>query len=121
MNFGHVKMLWIAAVILPLLALFIWVTWRRRQALIRYFVQNKNLSELTLGTSTTKQKVRRLLLFLGVAALLFTTARPQWGFAWEEATQRGRDILDDMVERCPIVRSQVIVTTSPSLPATRRE
>ena len=93
MNFGHAKMLWMAAVILPLLALFLWATWRKRQALIRYFVQNKNLAELTLGTSTTKQKVRRILLFLGVGALLFTTARPQWGFAWEEATQRGRDII----------------------------
>jgi Ca-activated chloride channel homolog len=92
-NFGHARMLWMAAVILPLLALFLWATWRKRQALIRYFVQNKNLAELTLGTSTTKQKVRRVLLFFGVAALFFTMARPQWGFAWEQATQRGRDII----------------------------
>jgi Ca-activated chloride channel family protein len=92
-NFGHAKVLWIAAVILPLLVLFLWATWRKRQALIRYFVQNKNLAELTLGTSTVKQKVRRVLLFCSVATLLFTMARPQWGFAWEEATQRGRDII----------------------------
>ena len=93
MNFGHPKVLWLAAVLLPLLALFLWATWRRRQALVRYFVQNKSLAELTLGSSTAKLKLRRFLLFFGVAALLLTTARPQWGFAWEEATQRGRDII----------------------------
>ncbi|MGZ8938199.1 MAG: vWA domain-containing protein [Limisphaerales bacterium] len=85
-------MLWTAAAILPLLAIFLWATWRKRQALIRSFVQNKQLADLTLGTSTSFQKLRRALLFLAVAALLFAVARPQWGFAWEEATQRGRDI-----------------------------
>ena len=93
MNFGHPKLIWTAAVILPLLALFLWITWRKRQSLIRSFVQNKQLAELTLGTSTTLLKLRRVLLFFSVAALLFTVARPQWGFAWEEATQRGRDII----------------------------
>jgi Ca-activated chloride channel homolog len=92
-NFGHPKVLWLTAVLLPLLGIFLWATWRRRQALVRYFVQNKSLAELTLGSSTAKLKLRRLLLFFAVAALLLTTARPQWGFAWEEATQRGRDII----------------------------
>ncbi|MGZ8900597.1 MAG: VWA domain-containing protein [Limisphaerales bacterium] len=86
-------MLWTAAAILPLLAIFLWATWRKRQALIRSFVQNKQLADLTLGTSTSLQKLRGALLFLAVAALLFTVARPQWGFAWEETTQRGRDII----------------------------
>ena len=93
MNFGHPRVLWLTAVLLPLLALFLWMTWRKRQALVRYFVQNKSLAELTLGSSTAKLKLRRWLLFFGVAALVVTMARPQWGFAWEEATQRGRDII----------------------------
>ena len=93
MNFGHPRVLWLTAVLLPLLALFLWMTWRKRQALVRYFVQNKSLAELTLGSSTAKLKLRRWLLFFGVAALVVTMARPHWGFAWEEATQRGRDII----------------------------
>ena len=93
MNFGHAKVLWLATLILPLLALFLWATWRKRQALVRYFVQNKSLAELTLGSSTARLKLRRWLLFFAVAALLLTMARPQWGFAWEQATQRGRDII----------------------------
>ncbi|HVK59476.1 MAG TPA: VWA domain-containing protein [Candidatus Kapabacteria bacterium] len=92
-NFGHPKLLWVGMLILPLLGLFLWATWRKRQALIRSFVQNKNLAQLTLGTSTARQKIRRVLLLFAVASLLFTIARPQWGFTWEEATQRGRDII----------------------------
>lgn len=93
MNFAHPKVLWVALIVLPLLALFLWATWRKRQALIRCFVQNKNLAQLTLGTSTVRQKLRRALLFLAVAFALFTMARPKWGFTWEEATQRSRDII----------------------------
>ena len=93
MNFGHPKVLWTALAILPLLALFLWGTWRKRQALIRSFVQNKNLAQLTLGTSTAGQKLRRVLLVVAVASLMFAMARPQWGFTWEEASQRGRDII----------------------------
>ena len=93
MSFAHPKVLWLAAIGLPLLALFLWATWRKRQALIRQFVQNKTLAQMTLGTSTGRLKLRRVILFLGVAVLLFTAARPQWGFEWEQATQRGRDII----------------------------
>jgi Ca-activated chloride channel family protein len=91
--FAHQKVLWVALFILPLLALFLWATWRKRQALIRSFVQNRNLARLTLGTSTLRQKLRRFLLFVAVAFGLFTMARPQWGFTWEEATHRSRDII----------------------------
>ena len=72
MSFAHPKVLWLAAIGLPLLALFLWATWRKRQALIRQFVQNKTLAQMTLGTSTARLKLRRVILFLGVAVLLFT-------------------------------------------------
>ena len=93
MNFGHPRVLWMALALLPLLAIFLWATWRKRQALIKQFVQNKTLAQLTLGTSTTRQKMRRVMLFAAVALLLLTMAGPQWGFTWEEASQRGRDIV----------------------------
>src|SRR5690606_25164483 len=38
-------------------------------------------------------KVRMFLLWVAVAFLVVTLARPQWGFTWEEATVRGRDII----------------------------
>jgi Ca-activated chloride channel homolog len=92
-NFGNSRVLWLSLVILPLLALFLWGTWRKRQALIRQFVQNKTLAQLTLGISPARQKFRRVLLFLSTMLLLLAIAQPQWGFTWEEASQRGRDIV----------------------------
>ena len=32
-------------------------------------------------------------MLLGVAFLIIALARPQWGFTWQEATQRGLDIV----------------------------
>jgi Ca-activated chloride channel homolog len=92
-NFEHARILWLGAVLVPLLALFFWATWRKRQALIREFVRNKALAQLALGSSAARQKLRRGLQCVAVALLLVALARPQWGFVWEEATQRGRDVI----------------------------
>lgn len=93
MSFGHEKVLWLGAVVLPLLILFLWATWRKRQALVRQFVQHKTLAQMSLGVSAGRQKLRRVLLVGAVLFLLLAVARPQWGFIWEEAAQRGRDIV----------------------------
>ncbi|HEV8543458.1 MAG TPA: VWA domain-containing protein [Verrucomicrobiae bacterium] len=93
MNFANPKMLWVAVALLPLLALFFWLTWRKRRELVRQFVRHKTLSELTLGISAARQKFRRVFLFTATALLLLAIAGPQWGFIWEEATQRGRDVI----------------------------
>lgn len=93
MIFAHPKILWLLAVTLPLLALFFWWSWRRRQFLISQFVRSRLLAHLTVGLSRTVQKTRMVLLVVAVGCLLLALARPQWGFAWEEVTQRGLDIV----------------------------
>ncbi len=86
-------MLWGLLAILPALALFFWWAWRTRQALIAQFVQTRLLSNLTSGVSFTRQKIRIGLLLGAVCFLFLALARPQWGFSWEEAKQRGLDII----------------------------
>ncbi len=93
MNFAHPRVLWFGVALLPLLAVFFWYTWRKRQELISLFVQNKALAQLALGVSIPRQKLRRVILFIAVAFLLLGMAGPQFGFTWEEAAQRGRDII----------------------------
>jgi Ca-activated chloride channel family protein len=73
--------------------LFLGWAWRRRQYLISQFVQSRLLANLTVGVSRPLQLARLILLVLSVGLLIFTLARPMWGFAWEEATQRGLDII----------------------------
>jgi Ca-activated chloride channel family protein len=93
MFFARPEMLWLLAVLLPLLVAFLWRAWRTKQRLIREFVQSRLLAQLTVGVSARRQKLRLVLVVLGVAFLLVALARPLYGFAWEEARQRGLDIL----------------------------
>lgn len=93
MNFAHPRMLWLLLVLVPALSLFLWWSYRRKQALIRQFVQSRLLAQLTIGLSTKRLQIRSVLLVLSVIFLLLTLARPQWGFTWEETAQRGRDII----------------------------
>ncbi|MEW6302441.1 MAG: VWA domain-containing protein, partial [Verrucomicrobiota bacterium] len=86
-------MLWLLAAVVPLLVLFYWWAWRKRQELIGKFVQSRLLANLTVGISAKRQKARMALLVAAVATIIFALARPQWGFTWEEARQRGLDII----------------------------
>lgn len=92
MNFAHPKMLWLLAITVSLLAVFLWWSWRKRLHLVSQFVRSRLLAHLTVGLSRGVQKARMVLLVVAVGALILTLARPQWGFAWEEAHQRGLDI-----------------------------
>jgi Ca-activated chloride channel homolog len=93
MTFAHSRILWLLAITVPLLAWFFWWAWRRKQILIKQFVQSRLLAHLTVGVSARLQKARMILLTLAVTLLFLALARPQWGFAWEEAHQRGIDIV----------------------------
>ncbi len=93
MRIANAQLLWLAAIFLVALAWFLVWAWRRKQQLIRQFVQSRLLANLTVGVSQTRQKLRLMLLFAAVAFLLLGLARPQWGFDWEEARQQGLDIL----------------------------
>lgn len=93
MRFAQPQMLWLAAVLLPALAVFLVMAWRKKQKLISQFVQSRLLANLTVGVSQGRQKLRLYLLFFATAFALLALARPQWGFEWEEATSQGLDVL----------------------------
>jgi Ca-activated chloride channel family protein len=86
-------MFWLAAVALPAIGFFLWASWRKRQTLISQFVQSRLLAQLTVGVSRQMQRTRLILLFCAVTFVFLAMCGPQWGFTWEEATTRGRDIL----------------------------
>src|SRR6478609_6146803 len=92
-NFAHPIFFWVMAAAIPALVIFFVWTWRVKQKLISQFVQSRLLANLTVGVSHSRQILRLVLLMIAVALLLLTLARPQWGFAWEEAKQQGLDIV----------------------------
>ncbi len=93
MNFAYEHILWLLPLILPVLMAFYWWSARERERLMTQFIQARLLPELLAGVSTTRQKIRAGLLVAAVVCLLLTLARLQWGFDWQEVSQRGLDIV----------------------------
>lgn len=93
MRFEYPHLLWLWLLVVPAMVLFFWWAWQTRQRLISQFVQSRLLANLTVGVSAQRQKMRMGLLVLAGALLVLVLARPQWGFTWEEAKQRGLDVV----------------------------
>src|SRR5213080_4732772 len=93
MRFEFPHLLWLLLLALPALTVFFWWTWRTKRRLISQFVQSRLLANLTVGVSSRRQKIRMGLLVGSVCFLIIVLARPQWGFDWEEAKQRGLDVV----------------------------
>jgi Ca-activated chloride channel family protein len=91
-KFALPQLLWLLLLV-PLLAVFLVWAWRTKERLIAQFVQSRLLAQLTVGVSKTRQKVRLALLVSAVALAVLALARPQWGFSWEEVSQKGLDIV----------------------------
>jgi Ca-activated chloride channel homolog len=85
-------MFWLLLLI-PVLLVFFWWSWRVRQKLMTQFIQARLLSGLIAGVSTTRQKIRAALIIAAVICFIFALARPQWGYFQEEVAQRGLDIV----------------------------
>jgi Ca-activated chloride channel family protein len=93
MKLEHPQVLWLAAAVIPALIGLLFWSWRVKQKLIRQFVAARLASSLTVGVSPARERVRSVLMVAAVAGILCALARPQWGFAWEEAKQQGLDII----------------------------
>ncbi len=92
-NLAAPKMLWLVLLVVPPLILFLWWAWRKRQELVTQFISARLLGALKVGVSPSRQKLRMVLLVAAVTCLTLSLARPQWGYSWEEARQRGLDII----------------------------
>ncbi|HIL69587.1 MAG TPA: VWA domain-containing protein, partial [Verrucomicrobia bacterium] len=92
LKFEHQEILWLLLAV-PGIVLFLYWSWRDKNKKIAQFVQSRLLAQLTIGVSVWRQVLRRCLLVLAATLILIGIARPQWGFTWEEAKQRGIDIL----------------------------
>lgn len=93
MRFEYPRFLWLLLLALPAALAFFWWAWRTRQRLIAQFVQSRLLANLTVGVSPGRQKIRVTLLVAALALVIVVLARPQWGFSYEEARQKGLDIV----------------------------
>jgi Ca-activated chloride channel family protein len=93
MNFAHQQILWLLLVLPPAMAVFFRWSLRARRRLMTQFIEARLLPGLISGLSPARRKIRLACLIGAVALALIALARPQWGFTWEEARQKGLDIV----------------------------
>jgi Ca-activated chloride channel family protein len=93
MRFEHPQLLWLLALVLPLLTLFFWWAWRTKRRLLTQFVSARLLDRLTISVSARRQKARMALLVAVVTLLIIVLARPQIGFSWDDVKSRGLDVV----------------------------
>jgi len=93
MYYGDMRYISILITSTALIAIFyIWVM-RRRESLMERFAEKNMLRSIT-PTASVARKIWKMIL-IGTAFLLciFSLARPQWGFEWQEIKRTGLDIL----------------------------
>ena len=93
MRFANPQLLWLLPVLPAAMVAFLWWAGRKREDLMKVFIQARLLPGLLSGISTTRRKLRQACLVLAVACIIVALARPQWGFSWQEVKQRGVDIV----------------------------
>ena len=93
MRLVHPEILWLLLA-LPLLGLAGWWSASRRlRALERFAGGPEALGRFRSQVSPHRRAAKQILLYLALALLVFTAARPQWGTRLEPVTRRGSDIV----------------------------
>ena len=92
-HFEHSQILWLTALVVPLLGLFLGWGWRQRRERMTRFIHANLVEQLTLGLSAARRKAK-LALLLGVVLLLFIAlAQPKGGYELQRTETRSLDIL----------------------------
>ncbi len=91
LRFAHPEYLW-ALILLPVLMIGFFLLHRRRKQLLRAFVSEPLVDQLTPGASTAKRTLKQTILLLSLASLIVAAANPQVGTRLEEVKREGIDL-----------------------------
>ncbi len=89
---GSTESLWLLWLVPATLTFFIYA-FRTKTRLLRRFASAEMLERLTAGVSRPRQYLKAALVLLGLLAAVLSLAEPKYGFAWEEVTREGVDIV----------------------------
>lgn len=92
MTFGAPLYFWAFAVFPFLIAIF-FANERRRSQLITRLIAARLAPKLAGNVSVAKRRVRFVLVLLGLSAAIVALAQPRYGFDWEQAKRKGRDVI----------------------------
>jgi len=92
MRFAQPYFMLFIFVALGLILFYIWA-FRLRKKIWNKFAQKGLLPELLAQVDPGRQRLKIILLILGLLLCLFALLRPQWGFKWQEVKRKGLDII----------------------------
>lgn len=92
MHYGDPRYIYNAFYALGLVVLFFFWAMRRRKALLFRFADKKLLNDISRSFSIGRKFFKMGLVSLAVFLAVFSLARPQWGFEWQEVKRSGLDI-----------------------------
>lgn len=79
--------------LIPLLmGWLLWSSKKRREDLARWG-SSPFVERLLINFRPWEERLRAILLMIGVACLLMALLGPQWGFTWEKVSHRGVDVI----------------------------
>ncbi|MFA6321618.1 MAG: VWA domain-containing protein [Candidatus Omnitrophota bacterium] len=71
---------------------YLWAMKRRRKLMNR-FVEKSLAGTIAPTISSERKTVKMAMIIIAVIFMVFSLARPQWGFEWKETKMKGLDIL----------------------------
>lgn len=92
MEWLHPAYLWMLAAVPASVALFLWATWRRREAL-RRFGDDSVVSKLIAAVSARRRRWKATAVVGGVLLLAIALAGPRYGTEVREVTREGVDMV----------------------------
>ena len=92
-HFEYTQILWLTALVVPMLGLFFGWAWRRRSERVAQFIHANLVEQLTLGLSVIRRKAKLILLLVVVLLLFLALARPKGGYELQKTETRTLDIL----------------------------
>lgn len=94
MNFYYREFLWLVPVVFLFVLFSLLWSYKKRSNRVRQLITPK-LRKLMLVSDNSSSKFfqRSLLLSLAAGLLVFSMARPRWGFEWKEVSMEGVDIM----------------------------
>ena len=94
MNFYYPGLLWAVPLVSVFVFLGLYLSYKQRSKKILKLISPK-LRDLMVVNDNSSEKYLQRSLIVGVAAalLVFSIARPRWGFEWKEVSMEGVDIM----------------------------
>ncbi len=92
MNFLHVNFL-LGWLIIPLIIGFYIYSYRKKRRLLSQFANTGLWTHLISPVNLLNQRIKVVLLLLGIIFGVIALAQPRWGFQWQEVQRRGVDII----------------------------